>query len=136
MLLADDVATYHPIVSGNPYQPHMARIVRIYKMVENNHLFTLRFLEDNLAHSFRHQPGQIIMLSVPGAGETASGESVERMMAPLPADGPQPIAWGLNCGLGPDGLLGPVEQAVRSLRWAILPRVPGQVSPATARPAR
>ena len=69
MLLADDVATYHPIVSGNPYQPHMARIVRIYKMVENNHLFTLRFLEDNLAHTFRHQPGQFIMLSVPGAGE-------------------------------------------------------------------
>jgi NAD(P)H-flavin reductase len=47
----------------------MARIVRIYKMVENNHLFTLRFLEDNLAHTFRHQPGQFIMLSVPGAGE-------------------------------------------------------------------
>ena len=69
MLLADDVATYHPIVSGNPYQPHMARIVRIYKMVENNHLFTLRFLEDDLAHTFRHQPGQFIMLSVPGAGE-------------------------------------------------------------------
>jgi NAD(P)H-flavin reductase len=47
----------------------MARIVRIHKMVENNHLFTLRFLEDQLAHSFRHQPGQFIMLSAPGAGE-------------------------------------------------------------------
>jgi len=47
----------------------MARIVRIYKMVENNHLFTLRFLEDHLAHTFRHKPGQFIMLSVPGAGE-------------------------------------------------------------------
>src|ERR1022692_389701 len=69
MLLADEVATYHPVLSGNPYQPHMARIVRIYKMVDNNHLFTLRFMEDHLAHSFRHQPGQFIMLSVPGAGE-------------------------------------------------------------------
>ena len=69
MLLADEVATYHPVLSDNPYQPHMARIVRIYKMVENNHLFTLRFLEDHLAHTFRHQPGQFIMLSVPGAGE-------------------------------------------------------------------
>src|ERR1039457_2089046 len=69
MLLADEVATYHPVLSGNPYQPHMARIVRIYKMVDNNHLFTLRFLEDHLAHTFRHQPGQFIMLSVPGAGE-------------------------------------------------------------------
>ena len=26
---------------------------------------------------------------------------------------PQPIAWGMNCGTGPDGLLGPVEKAVR-----------------------
>ncbi len=69
MLLADEVATYYPVLSDNPYQPHMARIVRIYKMVENNYLFTLRFLEDQLAHSFRHQPGQFIMLSVPGAGE-------------------------------------------------------------------
>jgi homocysteine S-methyltransferase len=31
----------------------------------------------------------------------------------LPGDGPQPIAWGLNCGTGPDGLLGAVERAVR-----------------------
>ncbi len=66
---AGEVATYHPAMRDNPYQPHMARIVRIYKMVENHHLFTLRFLEENLAHTFRHQPGQFVMLSVPGAGE-------------------------------------------------------------------
>ena len=69
MLLADEAATYRPALSDNPYQPHMARIVRIYKMVEDNHLFTLRFLDDRLAHAFRHQPGQFLMLSVPGAGE-------------------------------------------------------------------
>jgi NAD(P)H-flavin reductase len=69
MLLTDEVAAYHPVLSENPYQPHMARIVRIDKMVENNHLFTLRFLEDHLARSFRHQPGQFIMLSIPGVGE-------------------------------------------------------------------
>lgn len=54
---------------GNPYQPHMARIVRIEKMVEDNHLFTLRFLDEDLIRSFRHQPGQFVMLSVPGTGE-------------------------------------------------------------------
>jgi NAD(P)H-flavin reductase len=69
MLLADEVAIHRPVVSDNPYQPHMARIVRIDRMVENNHLFTLRFLDDRLARSFRHIPGQFIMLSVPGAGE-------------------------------------------------------------------
>jgi len=45
--------------------------------------------------------------------ETASGESLERMLAPMPDGLPQPVAWGLNCGAGPDGLLGPVEKAVR-----------------------
>jgi len=69
MLLADEAAAHHPVLGANPYQPHMARIVRIYKMVDNNYLFTLRFVEDQLAHSFRHQPGQFIMLSVPGVGE-------------------------------------------------------------------
>ena len=62
MLLADEVATHHPILSDNAYQPHMARIVRIYKMVENNHLFTPRFLEDRLAHGSgygsRRSPGR------------------------------------------------------------------------------
>jgi len=69
MLQADEVAVRGPVLSDNPYQPQMARIVRIYKMVEDNHLFTLRFMDDHLAHTFRHQPGQFIMLSVPGAGE-------------------------------------------------------------------
>jgi homocysteine S-methyltransferase len=45
--------------------------------------------------------------------ESDSGESLERMIAPLPDDVPQPIAWGMNCGSGPDGLLAAVERAVR-----------------------
>ena len=86
MLLADEVAAYHPVLSSNPYQPHMARIVRIYKMVENNHLFTLRFLEDHLAHTFRHQPGQFIMLSVPCAGE------IPIKKPPVPAAGSRMVS--------------------------------------------
>ncbi|HSJ06080.1 MAG TPA: FAD/NAD(P)-binding protein [Longimicrobiales bacterium] len=54
---------------ANPYQPHMARIVRIHAMVPDHYVFTLRFIDDELARSFRHRPGQFIMLSVPGAGE-------------------------------------------------------------------
>ncbi len=45
--------------------------------------------------------------------ETANGEPLERMMAPFANNDPQPVAWGLNCGMGPDGLLGAVEKAVR-----------------------
>jgi homocysteine S-methyltransferase len=46
-------------------------------------------------------------------GESASGESVERLLQSLPEDIPAPVAWGMNCGMGPDGLLGPLERAVR-----------------------
>lgn len=53
----------------NPYQPHLARIVRIQPMVRDNHLFTLRFEDEARARAFRHRPGQFVMLSVPGTGE-------------------------------------------------------------------
>jgi homocysteine S-methyltransferase len=52
--------------------------------------------------------------------ESASGETLERMLAPLPADGPQPVAWGMNCGSGPDGLLGAVERAARLTRLPLI----------------
>jgi NAD(P)H-flavin reductase len=53
----------------NPYQPYMARIVRIVRMVDDNHLFTMRFLDESIARSFQHRPGQFVMMSVPGTGE-------------------------------------------------------------------
>ena len=58
-----------PSWEENPYQPAMARIVRIYKMVADHYLFTLRFETDTVADGFRHRPGQFVMLSVPGSGE-------------------------------------------------------------------
>lgn len=69
MLPLSEVRSLPPVLTRNPYQPRMARLVRIYPMVENNRLFTFRFLDDDLAQSFRHQPGQFVMLSLPGAGE-------------------------------------------------------------------
>jgi methionine synthase / methylenetetrahydrofolate reductase(NADPH) len=52
--------------------------------------------------------------------ESSSGEPLERMLGALPADWPQPIAWGMNCGSGPDGLLGAVERAVRLTRLPLI----------------
>ena len=71
---------------------------------------------ERCAAAMRSLPGVPFVLSfaVTGAGETASGESVERMLAPMPARLPQPTAWGLNCGLGPDGLLAAVERAMQA----------------------
>lgn len=67
LLLAEPTASL--ALSNNPYQPHMARIVRIHAMVPDHYVFTLRFLDDELARSFRHRPGQFVMLSIPAAGE-------------------------------------------------------------------
>src|SRR5579885_970817 len=69
MPAAVEVEASHHILRENPYQPYKARNVRSIKMVEDNYLYTLRFLDDRLAYAFRHQPGQFLMLSVPGAGE-------------------------------------------------------------------
>lgn len=56
----------------------------------------------------------ILSFALAEQGETAAGETVERMVAPLAEDVPEPVAWGMNCGTGPDGLLTAVERAVRA----------------------
>jgi sulfhydrogenase subunit gamma (sulfur reductase) len=56
-------------LADSPYQPYLARIVRIYQMVPDHYVFTLRFLDNELARSFEHKPGQFVMLSVIGTGE-------------------------------------------------------------------
>ena len=58
-----------PARLDNPFQPQLARIVRIEPLLADTSLFTLRFLDSTLAGSFAHRPGQFVMLSVPGAGE-------------------------------------------------------------------
>jgi sulfhydrogenase subunit gamma (sulfur reductase) len=53
----------------NPYLPHLARISRIHRMVPDNHLFQLRFVDDGLVDRWTHRPGQFVELSVIGTGE-------------------------------------------------------------------
>jgi methionine synthase I (cobalamin-dependent)/5,10-methylenetetrahydrofolate reductase len=54
----------------------------------------------------------VLSFALMGNCESASGEAIERMMAPLVEDVPPPVAWGMNCGSGPDLLLAAVERAV------------------------
>jgi homocysteine S-methyltransferase len=77
---------------------------------------------ENCAAAMRRLPGVPFLLSfsIAGDGESAQGEPLERLLAPLPDDWPQPIAWGMNCGTGPDGLLGSVERAVRLCRLPLV----------------
>ncbi len=70
---------------------------------------------ENCASAMRRLPEVPYVLSfvIGEHCETASGESLERMLSSLPDGWPPPVAWGMNCGLGPDGLLAAVERAVR-----------------------
>jgi methionine synthase I (cobalamin-dependent)/5,10-methylenetetrahydrofolate reductase len=62
----------------------------------------------------------VLSLAVYEDGETGSGENIQRLFAPLPEGCPQPIAWGLNCGSGPHGLLSAVEQAIRLINRPLI----------------
>ncbi len=75
---------------------------------------TRRALEICVAGMRRHRDvDYVLSFALVENCESASGESIEHMMAPLPDEYPQPIAWGMNCGTGPDFLLAAVERAVR-----------------------
>ncbi len=47
--------------------------------------------------------------------ESAAGETVESLFASLAPELPPPLAWGMNCGTGPDGMLTAVERVVKFL---------------------
>ena len=74
-----------------------------------------RLALEQCAAAMRQIPAVPYALSfaVMNNAESASGEPLERLLAPLPEDVPQPVAWGMNCGTGPDGILAAVERAVR-----------------------
>ncbi|MBZ5498839.1 MAG: FAD/NAD(P)-binding protein [Acidobacteriia bacterium] len=58
-----------PNYVANPYLPHLARIVRIHRMVPDNYLFQFRFADDAVAERWEHRPGQFVEVSVIGTGE-------------------------------------------------------------------
>ena len=60
----------------------------------------------------------IVSFAVNEHAESSVGEPVEQLL--LPFGSFEPAAWGLNCGLGPDGLLGAVERAVRHTRTPVI----------------
>ena len=75
-----------------------------------------RWAMEKCAASMTRMPEAPFVVSfvVDEQGESPSGESVERMVSPMPEEMPQPVAWGMNCGTGPDGLLAAVERALKA----------------------
>jgi len=56
-------------VIDNPFKPKAARIVRHYDLIEDHRFFQVRHIDMKKAMSFTYNPGQFIMLSIPGVGE-------------------------------------------------------------------
>ncbi len=53
----------------NPFLPEPARIVRQYDLIKNHRFFQIRHVDMSRAMSFTYDPGQFLMLSIPGVGE-------------------------------------------------------------------
>ncbi len=54
----------------NPFKPKAARIVRHYDLIADHRFFQIRHIDMKKAMSFSYNPGQFIMLSIPGIGES------------------------------------------------------------------
>jgi NAD(P)H-flavin reductase len=54
----------------NPFKPKAARIVRHYDLIIDHRFFQIRYIDMKKAMSFSYNPGQFIMLSIPGVGES------------------------------------------------------------------
>ncbi|MHA1713227.1 MAG: FAD/NAD(P)-binding protein [Candidatus Ranarchaeia archaeon] len=53
----------------NPHLPEPARIIRQFDLAEGHRFFQIRHEDINRAMSFTYEPGQFMMLSLPGVGE-------------------------------------------------------------------
>jgi homocysteine S-methyltransferase len=55
----------------------------------------------------------ILSCAVISGKESASGEPIARLLAPIPENLAQPVAFGMNCGVGPEDMLQATEEAVK-----------------------
>ena len=73
------------------------------------------------AKAMQQLPGipYILSCAIVRGCESISGETVHRLLAPLDVE-TQPVAVGINCGLGPDGMLEVVEQAMQVTKLPLI----------------
>ncbi|HBT77248.1 MAG TPA: bifunctional homocysteine S-methyltransferase/methylenetetrahydrofolate reductase [Planctomycetaceae bacterium] len=84
--------------------------------------FPSRAMVELAAKAVAHRPDTpyIISCAIDHGIWNIAGEPIGRLFAPLPAELRPPTAWGLNCGVGPDGILEALEEAVRVTRIPIV----------------
>ena len=52
--------------------------------------------------------------------ETRDGDTLETLLASIPSELPQPVAFGLNCGAGPEEILESAEFALKHSPWPVI----------------
>jgi homocysteine S-methyltransferase len=112
-----------PVLPEKPFDTEVVAVIeeQVQSLVEAGVDFILfetqptRAAGENCAAAMKLRPGFPFVLSfaVYDDCESGSGEPLGRLFALIPADGPQPAAWGMNCASGPDALLTAAERAVR-----------------------
>jgi sulfhydrogenase subunit gamma (sulfur reductase) len=57
-------------MSNNPYLPKLARLIEAVEMTAIEKLFRFEFVNEEDAKAFSYKPGQFVVVSVPGVGES------------------------------------------------------------------
>jgi homocysteine S-methyltransferase len=119
-----------PLPSQSQYESQLDELIaeQVESLLEGGADFILfetqpsRAAMERCAAAMQRRPEApyVLSFSLVGNCETAAGESIERLLAPLPTGVRPPVAWGMNCGSGPDGLLSAVERAVRLTELPII----------------
>jgi methionine synthase / methylenetetrahydrofolate reductase(NADPH) len=119
-----------PMPSQPQHEPQIEAMVveQVESLVEGGADFILfetirtRPAMEQFALAMRRVPEvpYVLSFALVEDGQTVVGEPIERMLAPLPEDAPAPVALGMNCGTGPDGLLRAVEKAVHLTRLPLV----------------
>lgn len=57
------------MMKRNPYKPEPMRIIRKYDLTSDTRFFQIRPIDIGRAQTLRYDPGQFMMISIPGVGE-------------------------------------------------------------------
>ncbi|MCP4177950.1 MAG: bifunctional homocysteine S-methyltransferase/methylenetetrahydrofolate reductase [bacterium] len=62
----------------------------------------------------------VISLTVSRDGQTSSGDSLRKLLTPISKIETKPTAIGLNCGIGPEGLLSALEKLMKICHYPLI----------------
>ncbi|MBN2021289.1 MAG: bifunctional homocysteine S-methyltransferase/methylenetetrahydrofolate reductase [Pirellulales bacterium] len=119
-----------PMPSQPEHQPHVEEMIvqQVDALLEGGADFILfettptRAAMERIALAMRARADvpYVLSFAILDNGETVAGESLDRMLAPLPEGTPPPLGLGMNCGTGPSTLLAAAQRAVGLAQFPLL----------------